>query len=173
MRPGATVPDWSVVASSATREALLAMLDADHVLHRWQGYGPAEDRVRTSLLRLYADRGRAPAIADLASHAGLREADVHETLLRLQQRDLVVLDATGALVVGAYPFTEHDAGHCVKLDGRMLNAMCAVDALGVADMCGRDVEIESRCRLCGAPIDIVTADQGRSLEDIRPRSAVV
>jgi hypothetical protein len=173
IRPGATVPDWSVVASPVTKEALLAMLDADHILHRWQGYGPAEDCMRTSLLRLYAEHGHAPTIAGLASHTGLWEFEVREVLLRLRERDLVVLDAQNELVVGAYPFTEQDTGHHVKLNGRAVNAMCAVDALGVGDMYGRDVEIDSRCRVCDAPIKIATCDRGRALEDFQPQTAVV
>ncbi len=173
LRPGATLPDWSVVTSRATKDALLALLKTDHVLHRWQGYTGAEDLVRRSLLRLYRERGRAPAVADLASLAGIGEADARKSLLRLRERDLVVLDAHGEVIEGAYPFTERDTGHRVTLDGQTVNAMCAVDALGVGDMCGCDIAIDSRCRSCSAPIRITTRDRGLALENVQPETVVV
>ena len=173
LRPGATVPDWSVVTSPATKGALLTMMKSEHVLHRWQGYTAAEDLVRSSLLRLYREYGRAPAVADLARHAGVGEAEVRESLLRLRERDLVVLDAHAEIIEGAYPFTERDTGHRVRIDGRTVNAMCAVDALGAGDMSACDVEIESRCRSCGAPVRITTRETGRALDEVRPHTAVV
>ena len=173
LRPGVAFPDWSVVTSPAATDALRAMLRAEHVLHRWQGYTAAEDRVRSSLLRLYRERGRAPAVADLARYAGLGEADVRESLLRLRERDMVVLDAQAETIEGAYPFTERDTGHRLTIDGRTVNAMCAIDALGVGDMCGSDIEIESRCRACDAPIRITIRERGRALEAVQPETAVV
>lgn len=173
LRPGATVPDWSVVTSPATKGALLAMMKAEHVLHRWQGYTAADDHVRSSLLRLYRERGRAPAVADLARHAKLGEAEVRDSLLRLRERDLVVLDAHSEIIEGAYPFTERDTGHRVRIDGQTVNAMCAVDALGIGDMSGCNVEIDSRCRSCGAPVRITTRENGRALEEARPHTTVV
>lgn len=173
LRPGAIVPDWSVVTSSATQDALLAMLESEHILHRWQGYGLPEDRVRRSMLRLYSEQGQAPDLADLAAHAGLGESETRELLFRLRERDLVVLDAHGEIIEGAYPFTERDTGHRVRFDGRIVNAMCAVDALGVGDMCGCDVEIDSCCRACDAPIRITTREHGQALGNIQPETAVV
>jgi mercuric reductase len=129
VRPGVTFPDWSVVTSPAVQDALQAMVGSDHVLNRWSGYDPAADRVRVALLQLYAEDGRAPAIAALVERAGLSEAAIRPLLQELRRRDLVVLD--GERIVGAYPFTDRGTGHRVTLDGRVLNAMCAVDALGI------------------------------------------
>lgn len=171
VRPGVTVPDWSVVASPVAREVLLAMVRSEHVLNRWGGYGPAADRVRTALLQLYAEKGRAPTPGALAARAGLTETAVRPLLGNLRHRDLVVLD--GERIVGAYPFTDRDTGHHVDLNGRTLNAMCAVDALGIGAMCGRDIAIASRCRHCGAPIRITTRDAGRALEGVERGTTVV
>lgn len=171
VRPGVTFPDWSVVASPVAKEALLAMAGSEHVLNRWGGYTPAADRVRTALLQLYAKEGRAPALRALATRAGLSESAVRPPLEDLRHRDLVVLD--GERIVGAYPFTDRDTGHQVDLDGLTLNAMCAVDALGIGAMCDHDIAIASRCRLCSAPIRIATRDQGRALADVEPATAVV
>ncbi len=171
VRPGVTFPDWSVVTSPTVQDAVQAMAGSGHVLNRWSGYDPATDRVRVALLQLYAEEGRAPNMRALAERAGLSVAAVRPLLKELQRRDLVVLD--GERIVGAYPFTDEDRGHRVTLEGRVLNAMCAVDALGIGAMIGRDTAIASACRHCGEAIRIATRDQGRALTRVEPEGAVM
>ncbi|ESX80341.1 pyridine nucleotide-disulfide oxidoreductase [Mesorhizobium sp. LSHC420B00] len=171
VRPGVTFPDWSVVASPVVRSALTAMIASDHVLHRWSGYSAAVDRVRAALLQHYADNGRAPALVALATEVGLTEAALQPLLNELSQRDLAVLE--GDRIVGTYPFTDRDTGHQIRFDGRTINSMCAVDALGVGAMLDRDIEITSRCWHCGLPIRVATRDHGRALTEVNPRQAVV
>ncbi|GLK70594.1 bifunctional organomercurial lyase/mercury(II) reductase MerBA [Ancylobacter dichloromethanicus] len=171
VRPGVTFPDWSVVKSPAVKDALQAMVGSGHVFDRWSGYDPATDRVRVALLKLYAEEGRAPTTGALAERAGLSEAAIRPLLEELRRRDLVVLD--GERIVGAYPFTDRNTGHRVTLHGRVFNAMCAVDALGIGAMTDLDITIASRCRHCGAPIRIATRDQGRVLAQTEPRTAVM
>ncbi|NWH08362.1 MAG: bifunctional organomercurial lyase/mercury(II) reductase MerBA [Alphaproteobacteria bacterium] len=171
VRPGVTFPDWSVVTSPAVQDALQAMVGSDHVFDRWSGYDPATDRLRVALLQLYAEDGRAPTASALAKRVGLSGTTIQPLLKELRRRDLVVLD--GARIVGAYPFTDRDTDHQVTLAGRVLNAMCAVDALGIGAMTDHDITIASRCRHCGAPIRIATRDQGRALADVAPEAAVV
>ncbi len=171
VRPGVTFPDWSAVTSPAVRDALLAMVGSDHVLNRWSGYDPATDRIRVALLQLYSEDGRAPITGALAERAGLGEAAIRPLLEDLRRRDLLVLD--GERIVGAYPFTDRDTGHRVTLDGRVLNAMCAVDALGIGAMTDHDIRLASRCRRCGTPIRITTRDHGRALAQVEPRTAVM
>ena len=171
VRPGVTIPDWSAVTSPAVGDALHAMVGSDHVLNRWSGYDPMADRVRVALLKLYAENGRAPPAGTLAERAELDESALQLLLEELCRRDLVVLD--GARILGAYPFSDRDTGHRVTVDGRNLNAMCAVDALGIGAMTDRDVAIASRCRHCGVPIRITTRDQSRALADVEPEMAVM
>ncbi|MDF2113980.1 bifunctional organomercurial lyase/mercury(II) reductase MerBA [Roseiarcaceae bacterium H3SJ34-1] len=171
VRSGVTFPDWSVVTSPAVQAALQAMVGSDHVFDRWSGYDPATGRVRVALLQLYAEEGCALTAAALAERAGLSETDVRPLLDELRRRDLVVLD--GERIVGAYPFTDQDTGHRVTLDGRALNAMCAVDALGIGAMTDRDIAIASRCRHCGTPIRFATRNQGRALTQIEPATTVM
>jgi mercury(II) reductase len=171
VRPGVTFPDWSAVIAPVVKDTLLAMIGSDHVFNRWSGYDPTTDRVRVALLKLYAEGGRAPTTGAIAKRAGLSEAAVRPLLEDLRRRDLVVLD--GEQIVGAYPFTDQETGHRVTLDGRVLNAMCAVDALGVGAMTGRNIAIASGCRYCGAPIRITTRDKGQAVAQVEPRSAVM
>ncbi|MCZ7658481.1 MAG: mercury(II) reductase, partial [Xanthobacteraceae bacterium] len=171
VRPGVTFPDWSVVKSPAVKDALQAMVGSDHVFDRWSGYDSATDRVRAALLQLYAEDGRAPTTEALAERAGLNETSVRTLLEELRRRDLAVLD--GERIVDVYPFTDRDTGHRVTLDGRVLNAMCAVDALGIGAMTDRDITIASRCRHCGAPIQVNTRGQGRILARVEPKTSVM
>ena len=171
VRPGMTFPDWSAVTSPVVKDALLAMDGSDHVLNRWSGYDPAADRVRVALLQFYVEKGRAPHAGMLAERTGLGETALRPLLEELRRRDLVVLD--GNNITGAYPFTDDDAGYRVILDGRVLNAMCAVDALGIAAMTDRDIAIASRCRYCSAPIRISTRDNGQGLSHVEPRTSVM
>jgi mercuric reductase len=168
VRPGVTFPDWSVVTSLTVRDALLAIRC---VFACWSGYDPGTDRVRVALLQLYLEGGRAPTVGALAKRTGLSEMAIGPLLEELRRRDLVVLD--GARIVGAYPFAERDTGHRVTLDDRVLNAMCAVDALGIGVMTGRNIAIASRCFHCGLPIRITTQNQGRTLASVHPPTAVV
>lgn len=170
VRPGVTFPDWSAVTSPAVRDALLAMA-SNHVFDLWSGYDSATDITRVALLQLYFEHGRAPTIGALAERTQLSEAAVLPLLEDLRRRDLLVLDSER--IVGAYPFTDHDTGHRVTLDQRVLNAMCAVDALGIGAMTDRDATIASHCHHCGAPIRIATRDQGRALALVEPRTAVM
>lgn len=173
VRPGVTFPDWGVVTSPQVHGALLAIFEAIGAERTWQDYTPAEDAVRVTLLRLYAEQGGAPAIGDLARDAGVSESTIRSHLARLKARDLVVLGADGERIVGAYPWTERATEHRVRLGDRTLNALCAIDALGAGEMYGSDVEIFSCCRACGAPVTIATRDRGRALGDVQPGSAVV
>lgn len=173
VRPGVTFPDWAAVSSHTTHDALTAILQAFGVERAWRDYTSAEDDVRIALLRLYAERGLAPTIDDLARRVGVGTTAIRPIVASLKARDLVVLDADGERIVGAYPFTDRNTDHRVTLGDRTLNAMCAIDALGVGAMYGRDVEIRSRCRACGLPVEITTANNGHAVADVQPASAVV
>lgn len=173
MRPGVSCPDWSVVQSPVVKDALLTIFEPDHILSRWSGYTPSEDRVRTTVLRLYAEQSRAPTLDELVAATRLTADDVRLQLAHLKQRDLIVLSRNGDRILGAYPFTDRATGHRVTLNGRIVNAMCAVDALGVGAMLGRDIQIDSRCLHSGSAIRITTRDHGRALAEVRPETTVV
>lgn len=173
LRPGVAFPDWSAIRSTAAGDVLRAMTEAFRVETRWCGYGEDESRVHIMLLTLYARYGRAPTIGDLATSTGLAVEAVTEILARLADRDMVVLDPASGSVTGAYPLTERDTEHRVMFENRVLNAMCAIDALGAGAMYGVDSSIESSCRHCGAGISIITKDRGAALASASPPETVV
>ena len=173
LRPGVAFPDWSVVSSPAAEAALAAIFDAFGVAARWSGRTKEEDRVHRALLRAWGRHGRAPEIGEVAADTKLPPDVVSAMLGRLRERDLVVLDEAGDTIVGAYPFSGRDTGHRVRVGERWLNAMCAIDALGVGAMYGNDTRIESRCRACDATIRIETRGGGVQLGAIAPEGALV
>ena len=173
LRPGVVYPDWSVVTSDAVVQMLAAYIDASGQVRRWSAITEVEDRVRRVILEHYGATGRPPSEREMSSATGLAPRALSDVLAGLEARDMVLLDDDGGGVAGAYPFTEDDTAHRVTLDGRIINTMCAIDALGVGAMYDRDVVIASRCLTCGGPVRVETHDRGRALKRYTPARTVV
>jgi hypothetical protein len=171
MRPGIAFPNWDVVSSRHARDALLATLVLYDPFRDRSAFAPEEDKVHQVLLRHYLATGRAPNPDDLRRASGLPQAAVEIILANLRERDLVVLD--GDSIVGAYPFTDRTTEHRVVIDGREINAMCAIDALGAGAMARCDSVILSQCRECGVPVRMVTATEGTTINDAQPADPIV
>ena len=89
------------------------------------------------------------ATQDAAAVLGLDAADAFRVLAR---EDLVHVDGSGRPVV-AYPFSATPRGHRVLIDGkRWVEAMCAIDALGIAPMLALPIEVYSRDPLTGGEV---------------------
>ncbi|MDZ7752840.1 MAG: alkylmercury lyase family protein [Gammaproteobacteria bacterium] len=104
-----------------------------------------------AMLRSLAERGRPLDAEELAALVGTR--DTAGALERLGKDDLVVLNSDGT-AVGAYPMTIEDTPHRLRVNGRPVHAMCALDAVSVGPMFDAEVAIESRCAVTGEPIRI-------------------
>jgi len=140
-----THPEQAGWIGSASRQAALPMPLRD--LHR-------------AVLRRFLDTGTAPALDWLRQAArefGLGDSAVAE----LEAADLV--HAHGAVVTVAYPFSGAPTRQQVELDGfPAVYAMCAIDALGIPVMAGRDGRITATDPRDGAPVVVsVRAGQWR------------
>ena len=173
LRPGVTMPDWSVVTSGTVSDALEADFETCNWKERWAGLDEAEDQTRRAILETYPRIGHAPSIDELALTTGFAPDQVRDLVARLAVRDMVVLDPDDTTLIGSYPFIDRDTEHRVRLGKTDLNAMCAIDALGAGAMLGADTTIASACRACGAPIHVQTRDRGTALADHTPTGAVV
>ena len=173
IRPGVTTPNWSVVTSDTVREALGAFFGTCDWEERWAGLDEAEDQTRRAILEAYPRIGHAPSTDELARTTGFAPDQVRGLVAKLEARDMVVLDRDGTTLTGAYPFIDRPTEHRVHLGGAVLNAMCAIDALGAGAMLGVDAVVESACRSCGAPIRARTREKGAALADYAPTDAVV
>ena len=97
--------------------------------------------------------------------------EAERALATLAREDLVHRGADGEIAV-AYPFSGRPTAHRVRFpDGHEVDAMCAIDALGIAPMFGEAIEIESRDPLSGNEIHARVATDGSA--EWSPESAVV
>ena len=138
-----TSPDKDDWIGSARRQAALAAPLRE--LHR-------------AVLRRFLDTGHPPArdwLAQTAGELGLGGTGIAE----LEAADLVHLD--GETVAVAYPFSGSPTRQQVELDGfPALYAMCAIDALGIPAMAGRDGRIAATDPQNGAPV-VISVQRGQ------------
>ncbi|MGH3117977.1 MAG: alkylmercury lyase family protein [Gaiellales bacterium] len=130
----------------------------------------AERELYFWILRRFATYGR-PSGAELRAAAGQLGLAAESALETLAREDLIHRSADGEVAV-AYPFSGRPTAHRVRFpDGQEVDAMCAIDALGIAPMFGEAIEIESRDPVSGDEIRArVAADASAQW---LPESAVV
>ena len=122
------------------------------------------------VLRRFASSGR-PTGKDTRETAERLGLDADRALETLAAQDLVHLDQTGEIVV-AYPFSGRPTQHRVRFGGgHEVDAMCAIDALGIAPMFDEAIEIVSRDLLTGEHIEVKLTPAGTG--SWRPQGAVV
>lgn len=103
---------------------------------------PDVREIHRAVLRSFRDSGSAHRtdLRDVASAPGV---DLDDALRVLSEADLVHVASDGQVEV-AYPFSARAAGHTVSLEGRPpVQAMCAIDALGIPLMTRADGVIRS------------------------------
>ena len=175
IRPGVMRPDWAAVTTPAARKALNGRMSARAgLLDKWsQALDRDEDLVWQTVLHSYAASGRPPHADEIAHRTAITRDRVGALLRKLQLRDLVGLETGSDTIRHAYPFTELTTGHLVEVRGHFLNALCAIDALGVGEMYRTDIRIQAQCRSCSEVIRVATADEGRALRSVAPAQSVV
>jgi hypothetical protein len=90
------------------------------------------------------------ALCDRASELGLQ---IEDTLDLFATLDLVHHDPTSGEILVAYPFSARPRGHSVLINStHRVEAMCAIDALGIAAMLQQPIEVTSHDPLTGAEI---------------------
>jgi hypothetical protein len=128
---------------------------------RLAGVSAAARGLHRAILRGFAATGAPPDVAGQDMDVLLRE---------LHDRDVVRLDEHGA-VRAAYPFSARPTAHTVAVaGGPTVYAMCAIDALGIAAMLGRDIVVRSTDRQNGRPVTVTIHDGHAQWE---PVTAVV
>jgi hypothetical protein len=111
-----------------------------------------------------------PTAAQLAEQAQALALDIDEAVAALARDDLVHLDETGTVTV-AYPFSARPRGHEVAVEGRVVQAMCAIDALGIAPMLDQPIEVHSHDPISGSEIRVNADPDGATVW--QPETAVV
>jgi hypothetical protein len=113
----------------------------------------AERALYLWILRRFATEG-LPAAEAIRTKAAELRLGLEQVCEKLAAEDLVHFDPVGEVVV-AYPFSGRPRGHRVLIDGlRWVEAMCAIDALGIAPMLGLPIEITSRDPVSGGEVSV-------------------
>jgi hypothetical protein len=161
-----SVPDHRVV----TALELAEIRPERQGQRRLSGLTPRERKLYRWILQRFAaaEPPSSGATRATALELGL---DPDDALAALARDDLVHTDGEGRPVV-AYPFSARDRGHRVLIDGlQEVEAMCAIDALGIAPMLGRPIEIRSRDPISGGEIHVQLHLEGTARW--QPEGAVV
>lgn len=115
--------------------------------------------VHRGVLRLFAATGRPPGSNELDALAGAAGTRLADAIRLLAEADLVHLGPSGQVEV-AYPFSGRFTAHTVVLPGQVqVQAMCALDALGIPLMLGQDCVLMSAAAGTGQPIRVEYRNQ--------------
>ena len=101
------------------------------------------------IIRSFVDKGRILTRAEMEHYV----SNLDDAVNILKGRDMVVFTEDG-VPLGAYPFTMDAREHTVHVNGHRVHAMCALDALAVGPMFGKETHVVSRCRVTGDRISI-------------------
>ncbi len=122
---------------------------------RTSGLGDAEKRLYRAILQDWADLGGPPDGWRIRAEAEALGLELEAALGALAERDLIIRDAGTGEITSAYPFSGAPTAHWVELVGGMtLYAMCALDALGIPFMLGRDAMVLSDDPYTGRPVRV-------------------
>jgi hypothetical protein len=122
---------------------------------------PESRRLHRRVLRGFA-QGTPPSRRELERWAQELDVDLDSTLSALETNDVLRRDLATGTVALAYPFSATPTDFRVALDStaQEVFAMCAVDALGIPTLAGRNARITSRDRSSGAQIEIQLEPSG-------------
>ena len=118
---------------------------------------PREIELRNLTYRRFTELGRAPTRGEVASAAGLDEAEVAAGWRQLHDAHALVLDGAGAIRM-ANPFSAVPTAFRVETAGRSWYANCGWDAFGIGAALGVDCVVDTGCPDCGEPIRIEVRD---------------
>jgi hypothetical protein len=137
---------------------LTQLNDGERALYRW-------------ILACFA-HATQPQVDALCDRASALDLQIEATLDLFAKLDLVHHDRSTGEILVAYPFSARPRGHSVLIDStHRVEAMCAIDALGIASMLQLPIEVTSRDPLSGVEV-WVRPDPGEG-SWWEPSSAVV
>jgi Alkylmercury lyase len=140
----------------------------DRALEHLKGILPLRERqnecgkeireLHQQVLRSFVTRGRILTREEMARHV----VNLEHAIDVLRSCDMVIFSKDGD-PVGAYPFTMEAREHKVRVNGHQVHAVCALDALAVSPMFAMKTQIDSRCSITGAPVNI--KQSGKTIEN--------
>lgn len=155
----ADAPPMGISEGVARRESGGAPERSGGLLSAWRTRAlppdPVHRAVHQAILRAFAATGRPPTRAELDSVTAGSGPDTASVLAALHELDAIRLTPDGHIAV-AYPFSATPTRHRVRIgEGTDVYAMCAIDALGIAAMLGKNTRIDSLDPTTGQPITVI------------------
>lgn len=112
----------------------------------------SEDQLRMKIINRIIDRGSPLPVAELLKDGPEETALI---FLRLQEKQVLVLDENTEVIQFVYPLSALPTPHRVTLeDGRSFFSMCAIDSIGAAFTLNQNTSVASQCCACGAPVSL-------------------
>src|SRR5262245_3567207 len=109
-------------------------------------------QVKLAVYRSFAETGRRPCPYDVARRFGASLPEVLEAYVRLRAQRVLVLEADGASIRMAPPFSGVETQHVVQSGGISYFANCAWDSLGIPAALQRPATVLSRCEQSMEPL---------------------
>jgi len=109
-------------------------------------------QVKLAVYRAFAETGRRPSPEDVAARTGASPREVLEAYVRLRAQRVLVLEADGASIRMAPPFSGVETQHVVESGGISYFANCAWDSLGIPAALQRPATVLSRCEQSMEPL---------------------
>ena len=124
-----------------------------------------ELEVKLAVYRHFATTARRPSPDEVALSVKASRTDVLASYARLRAQRVLVLEADGASIRMAPPFSGVPMQHVAVVEGKRYFANCAWDVLGVAAALRKPGVVESRCEQSGEPLRLQVALDGPEPSD--------
>jgi alkylmercury lyase-like protein len=124
-----------------------------------------DTRVKLAIYNHFATTGLAPAPAEVATSMDAQVENVLESYQRLRAQRLLVLEADGASIRMAPPFSGVPTQHAVEANGVRYFANCAWDALGIPAALQKAATVHSRCAQSGEAFHLHVGTRGPEPSD--------
>lgn len=162
---------WKIEATSRAQAALAKVKE---LLQYGQKSAQLTEQERAAwhyVIRSYPERGRAAYAEELQAALGWPDPKAAEqAIARLDSLDLVMLQS--GLIACVYPYSVNPTLHEIHFPGmpqwQPVYGACAIDALGVSSLIEQEVQVESKCAYCDAPVHVEL--RGGELVEAKPEA---
>src|SRR5438093_9484153 len=111
-----------------------------------------DTQTKLAIYRHSAETGQRPSLEIIAERVGSDVSSVREAYVRLRAQRVLVLEADGASIRMAPPFSGVETQHVVESGGISYFANCAWDSLGIPAALQRPATVLSRCEQSMEPL---------------------
>jgi hypothetical protein len=124
-----------------------------------------DTEIKLAIYTHFAETGRKPSPEDVAKRAGTGVANALGAYPRLRAQRVLVLEADGASIRMAPPFSGIPTQHRVDVGHVHYFANCAWDALAIPAALHRPGTVMSRCEQSGEPLHLEVGLEGPGPSD--------